>query len=562
MRANKILLLATSLGTLLVLVWAAVAENCFAPWRENQRAVAAKSPPGSDFEIQLRQIVVPALKLTDRCPSCHVGMAAGESGIPGDRIYGKHAPVVHEPAEMGCTVCHGGQGRATVAADAHGNVPHWPEPMIPRRYALAGCGSCHTHLEVPNLAELRRGRALFERHDCLACHPVDGRGGTLRPGGTGGGEGPDLTRAGGKGFRPDWYDHHLRARAQAEGAPKPGALPWKAAFGEIPPPDRAAIETFLRSRVAAPGLVEAKALFHSLGCRGCHKVNDVGGTDGPDLSRAGQRDPGQTSFEGVHGKHTLANWFAEHFRAPARVVPGSQMPALPLTEAEIDQLVFYTFSLRRVEAPEAFWPRDRVRALRLRQREFAIDGATLYTSFCAACHGPRGEGTRYAGMTPFPAVASADFLSLATDDFLTATIQHGRSGRRMPAWGQGEGGLRPEEIRHVVRHLRALAGGVSALPDAKPRRWARGDPAAGGLLFAQNCASCHGAKGEGGEGGALNNPVLLSAATDTYLSETIRRGRRGTTMQGFDQASTVRRALAPDEIEAIVTLIRSWEKQR
>lgn len=556
MRANKHLLLWSSAGAFAVLAWAALSENVLADWRRSQRRVAAALPRGSDFKVQLRQVVVPALRVADRCVSCHVGMAPGETGIPNDRVYGKHPPVVHEPAEYGCTVCHGGQGRATTQADAHGNVPHWPEPMIPRPYAVAGCGTCHTHLEVPNVALLERGRALVERHDCLACHRIDGRGGTLRPGGAGGGEGPDLSRVGTRGFRADWYERHLRSREQATA----GGLPWKSAFGDVPPDDRATIGTYLRSRIAAPGLVEAKALFHSLGCRGCHKVHGVGGDDGPDLSRVGQKDPGLTRFAGVAGERTIANWFKEHFRSPAQVVPASPMPAMGLTEKQIDLLTLYMFSLRSAETPEALWPHDRMRALRLGEREFAVDGATLYGLFCSACHGPSGEGMRYAGLPPFPAVGNRDFLAIASDEFLTATVEHGRPGRRMPPWGEKSGGLRPDEVREVVRHLRVLAGGVKAEADPRPRRWARGDAARGRTLYAANCAGCHGAEGEGAvEGVALRNRVLLTSATDTYLFETIRRGRRGTTMGDFERGSPVRRALDPGEMESIVSFLRTWE---
>ncbi len=563
MRQNKHLLLWSSAGALAVLAWAAYSENVLADWRQVQRRVAAAQPAGAAFEIQLRQIVVPPLKVTDRCVSCHVGMAPGETGLPGDRIYGKHPDVVHDPAEYGCTTCHGGQGRATTKADAHGDVPHWPEPLIPRRYAWAGCGTCHTHLEAPPPDRLERGRALMERLDCLACHRLDGRGGTFRPGGAGGAEGPDLSRAGARGFRADWLEQHRRARAdQLATGVAPGGFPWKAAFGEVSAAERTELEAYLRTRVAAPALVEAKSLFQSLGCLGCHKAHGVGGDDGPDLTRAGQRDPGLTSFAGVPGPRTISNWFAEHFRSPGRVVPGSPMPALMLTEPQIDRLVLHLLSLRRAEAPEVYWPKDRVRALRLQEREFESDGATLYGMFCTACHGAKGEGMRYAGMPAFPAVGNPDFLAVASDEFLVATLEHGRPGRRMPAWGRSLGGLRPPEIREVARHLRTLGGGVQAEPDPKPRRWVAGDRAAGEALYRRSCAVCHGPEGEGAEGPALSNKALLKAATDTYLYETIRRGRRGTTMEGFERGSPARRALDPSEIESLVLFLRTWEDPR
>lgn len=554
MRLNKHALLWSSLGALIVLGYAAYSENVLADWRQCQRKVA-EAVPG--FEVQLRQVVVPSLRAFDRCVSCHVGMAPGEKGIEGDPVYGKHPPVVHDPAEFGCTVCHGGQGRATTIADAHGDVPHWPEPMIPKRYLWAGCGTCHTHLKVPNQSRYDRGRRLFERFDCLACHRVEGRGGTLRPGGAGGGEGPDLSRVGTSGLPADWYERHLeRRRLAAEGKPA-DTLPWVAAFGEIPADDRAALQEYLHSLIGAPRLLEAKSLFHSLGCRGCHKVHGVGGDDGPDLSAVGQRDPARTDFSRLRGPRNLATWLAEHFRDPARVVPGSKMPALDLTDEEIDLLVLYMFSLRKANVPEALWPRDRMQALRLGEREFSTDGSTLYGTFCAACHGARGEGMRFEGLAPFPAIANPDFLAVASDEFLTRTIQHGRPGRRMPAWGEKTGGLGDDEIASIVAYLRASAGGIQVEPDTKPRRWAKGE--GGERLYAEHCASCHGAKGEGVEGLALNNSALLASATDTYLFETIRRGRRGTTMPGFGTGSPSRRALSPQEIESIVAFLRTWE---
>lgn len=560
MKANKHLLLWSSLGTLLVLMYAAFHENYLQDWRRVQRHIRDSMPPdqAAAFQIQLRQVVATDVKATDRCVSCHVGMAPGENGIENDPVYGKHVNVVHDTNNYGCTVCHAGQGRATTTDDAHGAVPHWPEPMIPKAYSYAGCGSCHTHLAVPNYTALERGRSLFERYDCLACHRVDRRGGTLRPGGAGGLEGPDLSTAGLRGYKADWYEHHMAlSRGQGAGA---NSEAWRSAFGEIPPEDSAAITVYLDSRVGAPGLVEGKALFHSLGCRGCHKVGGVGGDDGPELTRVGEKDPAITPYSNVNGPHTLDNWFKEHFRNPARVVNGSQMPELGLTESQIDQLTMYMFSLRRGDYAEALWPNDRLRAERFGAREFSTDGATIFGTFCAACHGPSGEGMRYPGMSAFPAIGNPDFQRLVSDDFITQTVRRGRPGRRMPAWGEKEGGLRPEEVDAVVSYVRSL--GVPFEGDSRQPRWVTGDASAGKLLFARNCALCHGDNGEGKEGPALNNPVLLHAATDTYLTETIRVGRRNTTMGGFGEGSTVRQALTPAEIESIVAFIRTWEEHK
>ena len=463
MRFHKHLLLWSSVGMLAILGWAAVSENVLAEWRRVQGVARSRLAPedAAAFAVELRQVVIPQLAIADRCVTCHVGMTPGEKGVPGDRLLRPHPPVVHDAATFGCTTCHSGQGRATTTREAHGDVEHWPEPMLPRRYLYASCGTCHTHLAVPNAALLARGRDTFERSDCLACHRVDGRGGTLRPGGEGGIEGPDLSRVGARGFRADWHAHHVTEHGRARTGP------WRAAFAPLGDRDRQAVDVFLSSRVGAPGLIEAKALFHSLGCRGCHAVGGVGGADGPDLTRVGQRDPGQRAWGGVRGERTLENWLKEHFRAPARVTPGSLMPELRLTEEQIDGLTFYLFALRRTSLGDEFHPKDRARAEKLGEREFATDGATLYGTFCAACHGPGGEGMRYPGLAPFPAIGNPDFLEIASDDLILATVRSGRPGRRMPAWGEQEGGLRPAEIAAVVRYLRERAG-VAYRPDPTP----------------------------------------------------------------------------------------------
>lgn len=554
MKANKHLLLWSSLLCLLVLGWAALHENLLQPWRRFQRSFRSQlsAEQTAAVGVHLRQIVVPALGAMDRCVSCHVGMTPGEPSIQGHPVFGSHPPVVHDPAEFGCVTCHGGQGRATTTDAAHGRVPHWPQPMIPRAAAYAGCGTCHTHVEVPNRNRLERGGRLIERLDCLACHSLDGRGGLDRPGRTPV-TGPDLSRVGATGYQQTWYSDHLDRHREAS------AGPWLESFAPIPAGDVNELNVYLRSRVGAPGLVEAKAVFHSLGCRGCHRVSGVGGDDGPDLSRVGEKDPGQLDFSLVPGERSVGAWLAEHFRAPAQIVPGSQMPAMGLSEEEIDLLTFYLLSLRRSAFPDAFWPNDRIRAERFGVREFAADGNTLYSTFCAACHGSDGMGRRYPGTPPFPGAANPDLLALADDRFLAETVRRGRPGRRMPAWAEHEGGLHHSEIDEIVTYLRALGGGVAYEDDHRPNRWIEADGHRGAALYVSACAGCHGGRGEGGEGTALANPVLLATATDTFLVETIRRGRQGTTMEGFGTPSPTRRQLSLDEITAIVALIRSWE---
>ncbi len=549
MNKNKYLLMVSSIGVFLLLAIAAVSENFLKDWHGIQNS--AKTTEGS-IDTRLRQIVNPSLKVTDRCVTCHIGMAPGEQITSDQKVAAAHKPVVHQVTEMGCTTCHGGQGQATEKDDAHGNVHFWTEPMLPAKYAYASCGTCHTPLNVPNLPTLENARKTFERLDCYACHRLDGRGGTLRPGGNlTGMEGPDLSHVGLKGYNAEWYVSHLQKSQQAaDGA-------WKVSFREISETDRAALKIFLDTQMGAPKLIEAKAQFNMVGCAGCHVVGSFGGDAGVNLSLSGFKDPNQLNFAKVPGEHTLSNWVVQHFRSPASTVAGSQMPALGLTDPQIDLLTLYTLSLRRRTLPDTYLPKDRVKAMRFGAREFANNGETIYTAVCSSCHGSSGQGARFPGLAPNPSITNPDFLSLASDDFLFQTIKSGRPGRPMLPWGDRENGFNADEIRAVVAYIRQLGGGIQAVPDTMPQIWARGDAGLGERLFTANCSGCHGPKGVGGEGPALGNKAFLSNVTDTFLVGTISRGRRGTVMQGFTNPSPIRPVLTQAEIEAIVVYLRT-----
>lgn len=547
---SKWLLLLSSLGVLALLGWAAVEENLLLEWRQIQ--AGARGPDGP-IPVQLRQVVNPALGVTDRCVSCHVTMAPGEPDVAAHGMA-PHPPVVHEPSEYGCTVCHGGQGRATRKADAHGTVPFWPEPMLPVAASRAGCGTCHVAVGIPRREPLAAADEALVRLGCLTCHRVDGRGGFVPGTWSRPIEAPDLSRVGLSGYDRGWYTRHQeRAAGEVTG-------PWRTSFGAIDEADLRALDLLLSTRVDTPQLVAAKSVFHTTGCLGCHKVDGVGGDDGPDLTRAGKKDPGRADFSAVSGARTLANWFTQHARAPAALVAGSRMPAVNASDDEIEALTLYTLSLRSRDIPGSYLPRDRMRVSRFGEREFASDGATLFGAFCTGCHGRAGEGYRVPGMV-FPSVASPDFLSIVPDELIVETILRGRPGRRMRAWGDGTTGLDARDAAAILDYLRGLPG-AARVPDRRPPRWVSGDPALGERLFAASCSGCHGGQGEGGDGPALDNPVLLEFATDTYLVETIARGRRGTAMPAFAEPSTVHRTLSRAEIEAVVAFIRGWERAR
>lgn len=188
----------------------------------------------------------------------------------------------------------------------------------------------------------------------------------------------------------------------------------------------------------------------------------------------------------------------------------------------------------------------------------APDGEALYLRNCSACHGQYGRGG--VGVP----LAQEDFLTSVTDDYLLTTIRRGRPGRVMPAFEELSG----EQIGAIVKHIRGWMP-AGAKVDI-PRGRVRGDPERGKALYANHCAACHGANGEGGHGTgvtfsrprdlpvippALNNPGFLKAASDQMIKATLMRGREGTPMVSF-----LEQGLSEADIEDIVAFVRSFEK--
>ncbi|MEW6648294.1 MAG: c-type cytochrome [Pseudomonadota bacterium] len=189
----------------------------------------------------------------------------------------------------------------------------------------------------------------------------------------------------------------------------------------------------------------------------------------------------------------------------------------------------------------------------------APHGAELYAQNCAVCHGADGRGG--VGVP----LALPSFLPSVSDDYLIATIRHGRPGRVMPAFSQ----LSDAEVRAIVAHLRSWmpAGSTVVKLATGP---VKGDAARGKTLFAERCAACHGPRGEGGHGTgvtfsrprdlpiiapALNNPGFLASASDQMIKTTLMNGRDGTPMVSF-----LKQGLQERDIDDIVSYVRSFAK--
>ena len=107
-------------------------------------------------------------------------------------------------------------------------------------------------------------------------------------------------------------------------------------------------------------------------------------------------------------------------------------------------------------------------------------GHRLFTTHCASCHGPNGEGAKG------PTLAQANLPRASDDESLKRIIANGIDGTEMPF-------ARMEwvDIERVAKYVRSLG--------ALPHEPVPGDPERGAQLYAKKggCAQCHMIRGKG-----------------------------------------------------------------
>ncbi|MBY0508175.1 MAG: cytochrome b N-terminal domain-containing protein [Bryobacteraceae bacterium] len=101
-------------------------------------------------------------------------------------------------------------------------------------------------------------------------------------------------------------------------------------------------------------------------CAGCHSPGKIG----PDLTRPTARK--------------TASWMIEHFKHPQELVPGSSMPPIHLTDAQLNTLAAFLLRLTPQNA-----------SVIETTPAFAVDGAILYQKQqCGGCHVINGSGQK------------------------------------------------------------------------------------------------------------------------------------------------------------------------
>ncbi len=122
-------------------------------------------------------------------------------------------------------------------------------------------------------------------------------------------------------------------------------------------------------QLLSPEELVGLGLFKKQGCLGCHPGAGQNGI-GPDLTR-------------LPANHRNVTWLVPHFKNPSKIVPGSAMPPVDLSNADLNALSLFVLTLT---------PKNETALLTV--PDFVTQGAMVYqTNHCNSCHKIHGVGS-------------------------------------------------------------------------------------------------------------------------------------------------------------------------
>jgi ubiquinol-cytochrome c reductase cytochrome b subunit len=165
------------------------------------------------------------------------------------------------------------------------------------------------------------------------------------------------------------------------------------------------------------------AYFRKENCVSCHASGDQGTAVGPDLTKA--------------SIHKDAAWMIQHFKRPSAMRPGTSMPPIQLTDAQLNSLAAFLLKLNEKNATALDNAPD-----------FAVQGALLYqANHCGACHLVNGMGMKIG--PPLNGLSKRQNRSWVEDHF--ANPQKMAPGSIMPPYK-----LAPKDLENLTSYLFAL----------------------------------------------------------------------------------------------------------
>lgn len=279
-------------------------------------------------EVKIEQIIAEPLKRIDRCNTCHtVILKEGYNEYPEPfRSHPGEYLKTHPVEKFGCTVCHHGQGLATILPDSHGRLKYWDEPMYKKENIQASCAKCHEaenptgeedwppeiiEVSMPSMEVINKGRRLFKELGCIGCHAINGKGGNVSVDlgeiADKAVEELDFTYIEGEHSVANWiYEHFLNPQKVTKIRPLPGII-YDSSMpnNNLTKEDADALTTLMLSLTSekkkisyyyykdkvlisppapvkyASKVEKGKASFLKFGCVACHGKNGQGGIENP-----------------------------------------------------------------------------------------------------------------------------------------------------------------------------------------------------------------------------------------------------------------------------------------
>ena len=480
----------------------------------------------------------------EHCTTCHPGGSRPDpADLPSSRA--PHPAIApHRIDQLGCTACHLGEGMALDLEISHGLPGSGGRDILTGEDLQASCFRCHPPGPLPGGEEAWQGYQQFFAKACNTCH-------VFQPNAPGGYYGPDLIRIG----------TVFGLAAIQEAIREPRKAPVNSTMPRFPLSKKQVrqVSYFLKSlrgtplyatplqmqsgRIefpqvdlvpTAPSLSAGERHLFRQQCLGCHKFGSYDGRIAPDLTYLGD----QRSADDI--RTFLLN--------PARLVPGSAMPGIPLEERTTGQLV--TFLSEQAIGPVP-----------------AATGMHLYMQLCQRCHaaGGNGFGPIQPNLTRLPRAFAdnAAFFHAVDDQRLIASLKNGIPGTSMPAYGRLLDTARLETLLDLI-----FAAFIGIERDEKIRQ--PPPPELSGILpgraqidavYAENCQRCHGRFGSGKgtdyleylpRPRNLRNQPYFAALTDRRLVQSIHGGVPGTAMPAF------RDHLEDRQIQGLVGKVRAF----
>jgi mono/diheme cytochrome c family protein len=489
---------------LLVSLAVAPSKNYFSDWRHYQKSylkLASQRQSGTlvkSFHTGIRQTWVAKLGVVDRCESCHVNMNGALLGAT-EQPFRKHPPIPHQLDQFGCVICHRGQGPATSVEEAHYTTEAWEQPLLPARYLESGCGQCHLGV-TEGTPRLNEGRKMLASEGCVHCHNVTQPDGTvLKPTD----DPPSLAHIAEKTSREWIFAWIKNPQAYAVSATMPNfqlsdqdATDISAfLIAQSKPSPAARVQLKPASENTSVDATQAATLYGTSFCASCHAVqndagNLVGGTVGPELTRAGNK--------------LNPDWLRHWLNNPRDYDPGTPMPHYRFDDKQIALLS--SFLLNKKDS-------DFMGNVHLPPADAkSIDhGKRLVTeSGCAACHEINGVNppqnfapdlTR-VGSRALAQVVFAPGMKHNLPDYIAAKIHDPRSfgpGLKMPKFT-----LSDSQIDSLTTALLAQTDRAATFPKelilaAKHSSDYQPGGDAGRLMHDLKCQTCHSINGNGGD---------------------------------------------------------------